>query len=235
MTWRDYFMLRKSSDPAPPPSPHEGEVRFYADSAGALRSLQPDGTDAPVGGGGGGSISVTDDSTTVDPATGIEFTSGATVTDGGGGVAQVAVGGSVPGPFAYFQSPQAAHASGDNMPWVPIDSPSYPDNVANAALIFDLTDPTQPAAVSDRVYAISLEFQLDAAHTGKIASPFLFFDATGSDDGPGYYGWPLEQAFNQALVNGTRRLTPGQQIQAAIYHDIGGTPNIALWALVQTW
>ncbi len=43
--------------------------------------------------GGGGSISVTDDITTVNPATTIEFTSGATVTDAGGGVAQVAVSG----------------------------------------------------------------------------------------------------------------------------------------------
>lgn len=38
-------------------------------------------------------LSVTDGSTTVSPATSIDFTSGATVTDGGGGVAQVAVSG----------------------------------------------------------------------------------------------------------------------------------------------
>lgn len=43
--------------------------------------------------GGGGSISVTDGSTTVDPCTDIEFTSGAVVTDAGGGLAQVAISG----------------------------------------------------------------------------------------------------------------------------------------------
>lgn len=48
-----------------------------------------------AGGSGGGSVAVSDGSTTVDPASSIEFT-GATVTDGGGGVAQVAVGGSQP-------------------------------------------------------------------------------------------------------------------------------------------
>lgn len=46
--------------------------------------------------GPGGSITVTDGSTTVDPATSLEFPSGS-VTDAGGGVAQVASGGSVPG------------------------------------------------------------------------------------------------------------------------------------------
>jgi hypothetical protein len=51
---------------------------------------------ADVDSGPGGSISVTDGSTTVDPATSIDF-SGATVTDEGGGVAGVAVGGSQPG------------------------------------------------------------------------------------------------------------------------------------------
>ena len=42
--------LRKSVPPAP--APQEDNTRFYADEGGALRSLQPDGTDAPVGGGG---------------------------------------------------------------------------------------------------------------------------------------------------------------------------------------
>jgi len=44
-------------------------------------------------GGGGGSISVTDGVTTVNPATQVNFTSGATVSDGGGGVADVAISG----------------------------------------------------------------------------------------------------------------------------------------------
>jgi hypothetical protein len=43
------------------------------------------------GGGGGGSISVTDGVTTVNPASSIDFTSGATVTNGGGGIADVAI------------------------------------------------------------------------------------------------------------------------------------------------
>lgn len=46
---------------------------------------------ASTGGGGGGSISVSDGTTTVDPATGIEFT-GATVVDNGG-VAEVTIDG----------------------------------------------------------------------------------------------------------------------------------------------
>jgi hypothetical protein len=43
------------------------------------------------GGGGGGSISVTDGVTTVNPASTLDFTSGATVTNGGGGQANVAI------------------------------------------------------------------------------------------------------------------------------------------------
>lgn len=42
---------------------------------------------------GGGAISVSDGGTTVDPCTAIEFTSGATVTDAGSGVAEVAISG----------------------------------------------------------------------------------------------------------------------------------------------
>lgn len=44
-------------------------------------------------GGSGGSISVTDGVTTVTSVTSIDFTSGATVTNGGGGVADVVVTG----------------------------------------------------------------------------------------------------------------------------------------------
>ena len=43
--------------------------------------------------GGADSIAVCDGVTTVNPATSLDFTSGATVTDGGGGVAQVAISG----------------------------------------------------------------------------------------------------------------------------------------------
>lgn len=48
------------------------------------------------GGGGGASLNVTDGSTSVNPATELAFTAGATVTDGGGGVAQVAIAGGAP-------------------------------------------------------------------------------------------------------------------------------------------
>ncbi len=55
--------------------------------------LAPDGAGGVewAAGGGGASIDVTDGSTTVTAVTSIDFTSGATVTDGGGGVAEVAV------------------------------------------------------------------------------------------------------------------------------------------------
>jgi hypothetical protein len=43
--------------------------------------------------GFGGELTVTDGTTTLDPVTEIDFTSGATVTDGGDGIAQVAVTG----------------------------------------------------------------------------------------------------------------------------------------------
>lgn len=46
-----------------------------------------------VTGGGGGSLSVTDGSTTVSSVTSIDFTSGATVSNGGAGVADVAISG----------------------------------------------------------------------------------------------------------------------------------------------
>jgi hypothetical protein len=53
-SWSDFLKLR--SGPAPPPSSEAGAVRVYADTGGALRSVQSDGTDAAIGGGGGGSL-----------------------------------------------------------------------------------------------------------------------------------------------------------------------------------
>lgn len=56
------------------------------------------------GGGGGGSIvAVTDGITTVSPASEVNFTSGATVTDLGGGIAGVAIGGG--GITPYYIAP----------------------------------------------------------------------------------------------------------------------------------
>ena len=49
-TYTDYLELRKSIPPAP--APQEDNTRFYADEGGALRSLQSDGTNAPVAGAG---------------------------------------------------------------------------------------------------------------------------------------------------------------------------------------
>lgn len=63
---------------------------------GSVWLVNPDGSLTKVGGGSGGAISVTDGSTTVDPATELDF-SGATVTDEGSGVAGISVGGSTPG------------------------------------------------------------------------------------------------------------------------------------------
>lgn len=66
-------------------------VRLYADPV--THRLLVDSS------GGGGSISVTDGVTTVTSVTEVDFTSGATVTNAGGGVANVAVGsGNVVGP-----------------------------------------------------------------------------------------------------------------------------------------
>ncbi len=55
-SWSDYLELRKGD--APPHSNEDGDVRVYADSGGALRSVQSDGTDAPVGGGGSQTVLV---------------------------------------------------------------------------------------------------------------------------------------------------------------------------------
>ena len=58
--------------------------------------------------GGGGSISVTDGSTTVNPATEIDFTSGAVVSDLGGGVAGVAIAASSGAHFLVISSGHSA-------------------------------------------------------------------------------------------------------------------------------
>lgn len=53
-TYPEYLQLRKGE--TPPADPHEVGVRLYADTGGALRTIQSDGTDAAVGGGGGGAV-----------------------------------------------------------------------------------------------------------------------------------------------------------------------------------
>jgi hypothetical protein len=70
--------------------------------------------------GGGGSLEVTDGTTTVHPATEIDFTSGATVTDAGGGKAEVAVtGGGGGGNIAVHKAPfdYTIGAAGENAPF----------------------------------------------------------------------------------------------------------------------
>jgi hypothetical protein len=75
----------------------EAEPGLIQLADGSVWLVNPDLTLTRVaGGGGGGSVSVTDGSTTVDPASELDF-SGATVTDEGGGAAGIAVGGSMPG------------------------------------------------------------------------------------------------------------------------------------------
>ncbi len=66
----------------------------------------------------GGSISVTDGSTTVSPTTSLDFIAGASVGDGGGGIAQVSVsgGGGSPGsPINSVQFNSAASFGGTNL------------------------------------------------------------------------------------------------------------------------
>lgn len=67
----------------------------------------------------GSSLTVTDGITTVTPVTEIDFTSGATVTDGGGGVADVAIGGGGGGSFVtgYYTGTTTNPAFADR-PWV---------------------------------------------------------------------------------------------------------------------
>jgi Major tropism determinant N-terminal domain len=79
------------------PDPTVAAVQGVAVSGTAPSANQvltaSDATHAAWADAAGGSISVTDGTTTVNPATEIDFTSGATVTDGGSGIAQVAVSG----------------------------------------------------------------------------------------------------------------------------------------------
>ncbi len=49
-TYSDYLQLR--SGVAPPPSPHDLDVRVYADADAVLHELQADGTDTVIGSGG---------------------------------------------------------------------------------------------------------------------------------------------------------------------------------------
>ena len=73
---------------------------------------------------GGGSIGVTDGTTTVNPASTITFTSGATVTDGGGGDAEVAITGGGGGgtPIAARAARTGSLSLGGSWTKVPLDT-----------------------------------------------------------------------------------------------------------------
>ena len=58
-TYADYLALRKA-DPGPPADSHESGTRLYADGDGALRTIQSDGTDAPVAVGGSMTVKAVD-------------------------------------------------------------------------------------------------------------------------------------------------------------------------------
>ena len=112
-----------------------------------LVTRYPSGVPGPTGPPGppGASI-VTDGVTTVDPATTIDFTSGATVTDGGAGVARVAISGGgaggvvVRGPFAFDFSQAVALAAGVQV-YVPIPGDILLNAWIEVTTAFDGTSP----------------------------------------------------------------------------------------------
>lgn len=87
-------------------------VRLFADPV--THRLLVDGT------GGTGSITVTDGSTTVTSVTTIDFTSGATVTNGGGGQANIAITGGGGGTQAYEGPLTITGATTATVHYVPI-------------------------------------------------------------------------------------------------------------------
>jgi hypothetical protein len=125
------------------------------------------------GAGGGGDISVTDGTTTVDPCTAVEFTSGAVVTDAGGGLAEVAIsGGSGNSPIvqAVDDIDEADHST---------TSTSYAAvDATNASITIT------PTSISNR---IRLRMQFKASASGVAAVSFTikrgstFITPAGSD------------------------------------------------------
>jgi hypothetical protein len=112
---------------------------------GTVWVVNPDGSLTQVGSGGAGSISVTDGSTTVDPATALDFT-GATVTDEGGGTAGISVGGSMPQAGVYvFSLSTFASDAGGNLPWA----------FQSETELLDLTDPMNPTVLDGGVYTVT--------------------------------------------------------------------------------
>ena len=82
-------------------SPAVGGVTVTGTPTAGQVLTATDGSDADWQDVPGTSLEVTDGSTAVNPATELDFTSGAVVTDGGGGVAQIAISAALP---PWFQS-----------------------------------------------------------------------------------------------------------------------------------
>ncbi len=131
-----------------------GKFRAVGGATGDVPTQQADGTLAQQS--GGGSLEVTDGTTTVTPVTEIDFTSGAVVTDGGDGVAQVAVG------FAPVQgvylgnSVAVANGGAGNLTF---------DTKASGTELLDRSDPANPAFLAAGTYAISLQCNSGAGLT----------------------------------------------------------------------
>jgi hypothetical protein len=125
-------------------------------------------------GGNPGLDSVTDGTTTVAPATSIDFTSGATVTDGGSGVAQVAVGGGVAG--SVF-----AEISGTSLGSVG-ETPEV--DFATTAFVAVTTVPLVVAAMSEVAGAgVTLANVPDIGDTLDVIVRFYVTDQLGTNTG----------------------------------------------------
>lgn len=126
------------------------------------------------GGGGGGSIAVTDGVTTVNPATELDFTSGATVTDAGGGNAQVAISAT-----AGVNSVTAADTS------VVVGGTATDPTVATGTLDVIATDHPPVAAVAMNAQKITGlangSLASDAAAFGQIPTALPPNGAAGGD------------------------------------------------------
>lgn len=118
-------------------------------------------------------LDVTDGSTSVSPTTEIDFTSGATVTNLGSGVAGVAVAGAVGTTIARYQLANASIGSGAQAPldWT---------HLSGAALL-DLTTPAAPQPVATGVYAITISMSPGVAITPGVGMlGALVIDALGA-------------------------------------------------------
>ena len=162
------------------------------------------GTGVPSGGGGGGSLgSVTDGTTTVSPATGIDFTSGAAVTDLGGGVAGVAVtGGS--GFELNTEGGQSVIRAHGSM---------------GSAETFDPTDGNVHTGTLNAACAITLG--------APVGSGACTIEGWLTEDGTG--GWGVTFAGWSVTEQGTHDTTAGTLSRFVAESVDGGTTGIVTW------